>query len=91
MCHNALFIGEPIALVRLMERVAATNEIEVLDRVLDKGVVVDAWMSLSVAGIDLLSIEAHVVVASIQTHLKYADELKRLRPNLAAPRLRTYE
>lgn len=73
------------------ERVAATDTIEVLDRLLDKGVVVDAWMRVTVAGIDLLSIEAHVVVASIQTHLKYANELTRVGLNLAAPRPRTFE
>jgi hypothetical protein len=42
---------------------------DVVDRVLDKGIVVDAWMRVSIAGIDLLTIEAHLIVASIDTYL----------------------
>ena len=40
---------------------------EVLDRVLDKGIVIDAWVHVFVMGIDLLTVEARVVVASIAT------------------------
>src|SRR5256885_8280289 len=47
--------------------------IEVLDRVLDKGIVVDAWLRLSLVGIDLVTVEARVVVASIETYRKYSD------------------
>jgi gas vesicle structural protein len=48
------------------------NMIDVLDRVLDKGIVVDAWMRISLAGINLITIEARVVVASIETYLTHA-------------------
>jgi gas vesicle structural protein len=44
----------------------------VLDHVLDKGIVIDAWVRVSLAGIDLLTVEARVVVASIGTYLTYA-------------------
>ena len=47
--------------------------IDVLDRVLDKGIVIDGWARLSVAGIDLVGLELKVVVASIETYLRYAD------------------
>jgi hypothetical protein len=47
--------------------------IDVLDRVLDKGIVVDAWVRISLVGIDLITVEARVVVASIDTYLKYAE------------------
>jgi len=47
----------------------------VLDRVLDKGIVIDGWGRVSVAGIDLIGIDAWVVVASIQTYLQYAESL----------------
>jgi hypothetical protein len=43
--------------------------IDVLDRVLDKGIAFDAWTRISVAGIDLITVEAHVIVASIDTYL----------------------
>jgi hypothetical protein len=49
--------------------------IDVLDRVLDKGIVIDAWGRVSVAGIDLVGLEMKVVVASIETYLRYADAL----------------
>jgi hypothetical protein len=49
--------------------------IDVLDRVLDKGIVIDAWARMSVVGIDLLTVEVKVVVASIETYLIYADKL----------------
>jgi len=41
---------------------------EVLDRVLDKGIVVDPWVRASVGGIDLLTVKAQLVVASIETY-----------------------
>jgi hypothetical protein len=50
-----------------------TSLIDVLDRVLDKGIVIDAWVRLSLVGIDLITVEARVVVASIDTYLKYAE------------------
>jgi len=47
--------------------------IEVLDRVLDKGIVIDAWVRLSLVGIDLVTVEARVVVASIATYLQFTE------------------
>ncbi|AFZ42720.1 MAG: gas vesicle structural protein GvpA [Halothece sp.] len=46
---------------------------EVVDRILDKGVVVDLWVRVSLVGIELLAVEARVVVASVETYLKYAE------------------
>ncbi len=50
-----------------------TSLVDVLDRVLDKGIVIDAWVRVSLVGIDLITVEARVVVASIDTYLKYAE------------------
>ena len=47
--------------------------IDVLDRVLDKGIVIDAWVRVSLVGIDLVTVEARIVVASIDTYLKYSE------------------
>jgi hypothetical protein len=47
--------------------------IDVLDRILDKGIVVDAWVRISLVGIDLITVEARIVIASIDTYLKYAE------------------
>ena len=48
---------------------------EVVDRILDKGVVVDAWVRVSLVGIEILAIEARVVIASVETYLKYAEAI----------------
>jgi hypothetical protein len=54
---------------------SGTGLIDVLDRVLDKGIVVDAAVRVSVVGIELLGVDARVVVASIETYLRHADAL----------------
>lgn len=46
---------------------------EVIDRILDKGIVVDAWARVSLVGIEILAIEARVVIAGVDTFLKYAE------------------
>src|ERR1041385_183371 len=53
--------------------VGGSSLIDVLDRVLDKGIVIDAWVRVSLVGIDLITVEARVVVASIDTYLKYSE------------------
>jgi hypothetical protein len=50
--------------------------IDVLDRVLDKGIVIDYWARVSLVGIDLLTwIDARVIVASIDTYVQYAARI----------------
>jgi hypothetical protein len=58
-----------------------TSLIDVLDRVLDKGIVIDAWVRISLVGIDLITVEARVVVASIDTYLKYAEAVGITAPS----------
>ncbi|MDT9546660.1 MAG: gas vesicle structural protein GvpA [Chlorobium phaeovibrioides] len=55
--------------------IGSSSLVEVIDRILDKGVVVDAWVRVSLVGIELLAIEARVVVASVETYLKYAEAI----------------
>ncbi len=57
---------------------------EVVDRILDKGIVVDAWAKVSLVGIELVSVEARVVIASVETYLKYAEGIG-LTATAAAP------
>ena len=52
---------------------ASSSLVEVIDRMLDKGVVVDAWARVSLVGIELLAVEVRVVVAGVETYLKYAE------------------
>jgi len=55
--------------------IASSSLVEVIDRILDKGIVIDAWVRISLVGIELLAIEARVVVASVETFLKYAEAI----------------
>lgn len=51
---------------------------DVLDLILDKGLVIDAYVRISLAGIELLTIDARVVVASVDTYLRFAEAVGRL-------------
>ena len=66
-----------------------TSLIDVLDRVLDKGIVIDAWVRVSLVGIDLITLEARVVVASIDTYLRYSESVGQsatsARPSIGSP------
>ncbi len=74
-----------------VERISGGSSlIDVLDRVLDKGIVIDAWVRISLVGIDLITVEARVVVASIDTYLKYADAVG-LMPTISRPQLAAQE
>jgi hypothetical protein len=59
--------------VAVEKTIASTSLAEVVDRILDKGIVIDAWVRLSLVGIELLALEARVVVAGVDTYLKYAE------------------
>ncbi len=62
----------------------STSLIDVLDRVLDKGIVIDAWVRVTLVGIDLLTVEARGGVASIDTYLKYSEAVGNM-PGMARP------
>ncbi|MEQ8548937.1 MAG: gas vesicle protein GvpJ [Cyclobacteriaceae bacterium] len=53
--------------------VASGSLVEVVDRILDKGVVIDVFARVSLVGIELVAIEARIVIASVETYLKYAE------------------
>jgi gas vesicle structural protein len=54
---------------------ASSTLVEVIDRILDKGLVVDFWVTVALIGIEIVSIEGRVVVASVETYLKYAEAM----------------
>ena len=56
----------------------ASSLAEVLERILDKGVVVDVWARASLVGIEILTIESRIVVASVDTFLHYSDEMAKI-------------
>ncbi len=52
---------------------ASSSLAEVIDRILDKGVVIDAFVRIALVGIELIAIEVRVVIASVETYLRYAE------------------
>jgi len=64
--------------------IASSSLAEVVDRILDKGIVIDAWVRVSLVGIELLAVEARIVVAGVDTYLKYAEAVG-LTATAAAP------
>lgn len=60
---------------------------EVLNIILDKGIVIDAWATVSLVGIQLLSIEARVVIASVDTYLRYAQAIGLIETPSTTPAL----
>lgn len=71
-------------MARVMKSTDSSSLAEVVDRILDKGIVIDAWVKVSLVGIELITIEARVVVASVETYLRYAEAVG-LTASAAAP------
>jgi len=55
-----------------------TGLADVIDSILDKGLVIDAYVRVSLVGIELLTIDARIVVASVDTYLRFAEAVNRL-------------
>src|SRR4029079_15034836 len=51
---------------------------DVVDLILDKGLVIDAYIRIAVIGIELITIEARIVIASVDTYLRFAEQVNRL-------------
>jgi hypothetical protein len=62
-------------MAKVMKSTDSSSLAEVANRILDKGIVIDPWAKVSLVGIELLSVEARVVVASVETYLKYAEAI----------------
>lgn len=63
----------------------ASGLADVLTVILDKGIVIDIWARVSIIGIEILTIEARIVIASVETYLRYAEAIG-LTMLAAAPR-----
>ena len=55
-----------------------TGLAEVVDLILDKGIVIDAYVRVSLVGIEVLTIDARIVIASVDTYLRFAEAVNRL-------------
>ncbi|MDQ3850451.1 MAG: gas vesicle structural protein GvpA [Actinomycetota bacterium] len=61
-----------------VQRSGSSGLYEVLDLILDKGLVVDVFVRVSLVGIELLTIDARIVIASVDTYLRFAEAVNRL-------------
>ena len=61
-----------------LERPAPSGLADVIDSILDKGLVIDAYVRVSLVGIELLTIDARIVIASVDTYLRFAEATNRL-------------
>ena len=71
-----------------LKRSRDVSMVDVIDRVLDKGIVIDYCARVSLLGVDILTgIDARVVVASIDTYVQYADQIESTAAGALAGRL----
>ncbi len=61
-----------------VQRSGSSGLYEVLDLILDKGLVIDVFVRVSLVGIELLTIDARIVIASVDTYLRFAEAVNRL-------------
>src|ERR1700754_2634814 len=61
-----------------LQRPSSSGLADVIDIILDKGLVIDAYVRVSLVGIELLTIDARIVVASVDTYLRFAEATNRL-------------
>jgi hypothetical protein len=63
---------------RYLDRPAPSSLADVIDTILDKGLVIDVYLRVSLVGIELLTVDARIVVASVDTYLRFASAVNRL-------------
>jgi gas vesicle structural protein len=61
-----------------LERPRPSGLADVVDVILDKGIVIDAYVRVSLVGIEVLTIDARIVIASVDTYLRFAEAVNRL-------------
>ena len=79
--HSVVAGQQPLA--KMSE---AASLAELVDVILDKGIVIDTWTRVSVLGLELVTIEARMVVTSVETYLRYADAIAHITPAASPPR-----
>lgn len=62
----------------MLDRPSSSGLADVIDTILDKGLVIDAYVRVSLVGIEVLTIDARIVVASVDTYLRFAEAVNRL-------------
>jgi gas vesicle structural protein len=63
---------------RYLDRPSPSSLADVIDTILDKGLVIDIYVRVSLVGIELITIDARIVIASVDTYLRFAEAVNRL-------------
>ena len=63
---------------RYLDRPSPSSLADVIDTILDKGLVIDIYLRVSLVGIELLTVDARIVIASVDTYLRFAEAVNRL-------------
>ena len=63
---------------RYLDRPSPSSLADVIDTILDKGLVIDIYVRVSLVGIELLTIDARIVIASVDTYLRFAEAVNRV-------------
>jgi hypothetical protein len=69
-----------------LERPAPSGLADVIETILDRGIVIDAYARVSLVGIEILTLDARIVVASVDTYLRFAEATNRLELEAVGPR-----
>jgi hypothetical protein len=69
---------QPVPMSQLQRQPSPSGLVDVLDVLLDKGLVIDVFLRVSLVGIELLTVDARIVVASVDTYLRFAEAVNRL-------------
>lgn len=74
----AVAMQQPRPMSQLQRQAGPSGLADVLDVILDKGLVIDVYVRVALVGIELLTIDARIVVASVDTYLRFAEAVNRL-------------
>src|SRR5579859_1885126 len=69
---------QPQSMSQLQRQPGPSGLVDVLDVILDKGIVIDVYLRVALVGIELLTIDARIVIASVDTYLRFAEAVNRL-------------
>ena len=69
---------QPQSMSQLQRQPGPSGLVDVLDVILDKGIVIDVYLRVALVGIELLTVDARIVIASVDTYLRFAEAVNRL-------------
>src|SRR5579859_5736766 len=69
---------QPQSMSQLQRQPGPSGLVDVLDVILDKGIVIDVYLRVALVGIELLTVDLRVVIASVDTYLRFAEAVNRL-------------